>query len=271
MGSIRSTLEKAAKDDAILSFDPAGTSREIVEEFPLSAITPDPNQPRKDLGDLSELASSIKEHGVIAPIIVEELQKKGTYRILAGERRFAASKKAHCCTIRCIVRTYDDHARRAIQIIENIHRKELNPLEEAEAIDLLQKDFDMSQSALAKKLGRKRETINQTLRILTLPDGILKACKTSYILTRAVLLELAKVKDSKKQAALFKRALAGELTVRDARQHRAKPTAHQRTSAVTKKFSDDLGTATLTFSKKHVSKKDILALLAKIIEQVQKS
>lgn len=154
---------------ALLSADgiPENTKDSVVE-LKINDISPNEGQPRKHFDEdlLNELAESIKENGVIQPIIV---QKKGTgYRIVAGERRWRASRLAGLKVIPAIVRELTDLQTMEQALIENIQREDLNPIEEAYAMNNLLKSHKMSQEQLAKKLGKPRATIANTVRLISI-------------------------------------------------------------------------------------------------------
>ena len=128
------------------------------------------DQPRKHFDEekLGELSSSIKQHGIIQPLI---LKKKGDrYMIIAGERRFRAARMAGLKEVPAIIKDFDDKEILEVSIIENIQREDLNPIEEAQAIDMLMNEYDFTQETVAERLGRSRPAIANTLRLLTLPD-----------------------------------------------------------------------------------------------------
>ena len=145
-----------------------------VTEIALSKIKANPNQPRKDGLDntsLEELVASIKEKGVITPITVREFDKG--FMLVAGERRWRASKLAGLKKIPVyIVEVADDAEHMEMALIENIQRENLNSIEEAEAYKVLQNDFNLDQTAIAKAVGKKRVTISNSLRLLNLPAEI---------------------------------------------------------------------------------------------------
>ena len=150
-----------------------------VQEIEISKIKADPNQPRKSFNpeSLSELSESIKNQGIIQPLLVEQLTDN-KYIIIAGERRFRASKLAGLKTVPCIVRTYSDVQRMEISLIENIQRENLNPVEEAQAYQYLLSQQDIKQEELAKKLGKSRPAIANSLRLLNLPGNMLDSLKS---------------------------------------------------------------------------------------------
>jgi ParB family chromosome partitioning protein len=152
-----------------------------IENISIEDIKPSPYQPRKFESDetLIELANSIKEKGVIQPIII---RKKGdTYELIAGERRLRASKLADLQTIPAIIKNFSDEEAAQIALIENIQREDLNPLDEALAYKKLIENFSYTQEELAEKLGKNRATITNTLRLLNLPKQIIELIKTNKI------------------------------------------------------------------------------------------
>ena len=137
-------------------------------------IEPNREQPRKDFDEetLQELADSIRVHGVIQPLIVVE--KNGRYQIIAGERRWRAAKMAGLKEVPVIVKEYDEKQIAEISLIENIQRKDLNPIEEAEAYKKLMEDYGLTQEALSERISKNRSAIANTLRLLKLPEDIRK-------------------------------------------------------------------------------------------------
>ncbi len=158
---------------ALLSVDGIPeTNKDSVVELKINDISPNSDQPRKRFDDtaLAELADSIKENGVIQPIIVA---KRGTgYRIVAGERRWRASRLAGLKVIPAIVRDLTDQQTMEQALIENIQRQDLNPLEEAFAMDNLMKEHGLTQEKLAKKLGKSRPAIANMLRLMNIDESL---------------------------------------------------------------------------------------------------
>ena len=196
------------------------TRRDVLTELRLKQIEPDPEQPRKELGDLSELSASIRELGVVQPIIVSVVGED-RYRILAGERRFSASRLAGLEKIPAIVRTVEEHDRLQLQIIENLHRKDLTPFEEARAYQALADQFGLTQEAIAKRLGRSQESVSETLRLLSLPSEVRDSFEEANQeskgrISKSLLLEIARRPEAE-QAVLWEQARKGELTVKKAR------------------------------------------------------
>ena len=171
-------LESLFSDD-ITSFeqieesivDEAKKNKEVVD-LPLSELRPNPYQPRKIFDDeaLNELASSIKEHGVFQPIIVKKTIKG--YDIVAGERRFRASKKAGLTTIPAIVKDFTDDEMMNIALLENLQREDLSAIEEANAYKAMLDNYQITQEELANKVGKSRSHITNMLGLLKLPKNV---------------------------------------------------------------------------------------------------
>lgn len=150
------------------------TENEVVTLLNINEVYPNPDQPRKtfDSSALGELTESVKKHGVIQPIVV---CKTGIgYKIIAGERRYRASKAAGMATIPAIIKNYDERQIKEVSIVENLQREDLNPVEEATAIKEFMDEFSLTQDEVAERLGKSRSSIANALRILTLSPEVLK-------------------------------------------------------------------------------------------------
>ena len=182
----------------------------------LSKIEPDKNQPRKffDEDALEELAASIKEHGLIQPIIVSPLADD-RYRIIAGERRWRACRLAGLEEIPVLVREYTDREVSEISLIENLQREDLNPIEEAMGYRNLMEIYGMTQEKIAQTVSKSRSAIANTLRLLTLPEQILDFIKTGE-LSAGHARTLIGLEDTDLQLALANKMIADELSVRQA-------------------------------------------------------
>jgi len=154
--------------------EPAKNGGENVKQIEISSIFANPNQPRKvfDQTALQELADSIAKHGVIMPIIVNKSGDR--YMIIAGERRFRASKLAGLSTVPVIVKNYNERQIKEISLIENLQREDLNPIEAATAMRSLMDDYGMTQEDLADRIGKSRPAIANTLRLLNLSQDVIK-------------------------------------------------------------------------------------------------
>ena len=179
---------------------------------------PNPDQPRRNFKEeeLRELADSIREHGVLQPILVSE-KTDGGYELIAGERRFRASKLLNLPTIPALVKEFKDEQKLEVALIENIQRSELNPLEEAFAYQRLMDEFGLTQEEVALKVGKSRSAIANAVRLLTLPEEIQNALIEGKISTSQARALLG-IADSKTQAEVLQSMLGNKITVRDLEQ-----------------------------------------------------
>ena len=155
-------------------FEYTEEERKNAQEISLENIKPNPNQPRKNFDEqaLKELADSIKKHGVIQPIVVND-NGDGTYMIIAGERRYRAAKLAGNTTIPVIIRNYTEREIKEISLIENLQREDLNPIEAATAMKQLMNDYKLTQDELAERIGKSMPAVANTLRLLTLAPEVI--------------------------------------------------------------------------------------------------
>ena len=144
-----------------------------LREIDVDRILPNSHQPRKNFEEdaLNELANSIREHGVVQPIVVRPLED-GFFQLIAGERRWRASQRAGLTRIPAVVREASEHAALEVALVENLQREDLNPMEEAEAYERLMADFGLTQDDVAKRVGKNRSTIANMLRLLRLPKEV---------------------------------------------------------------------------------------------------
>ncbi|GHT71060.1 chromosome partitioning protein ParB [Spirochaetia bacterium] len=239
---------------------PDGTVKRQAGELllPLGRLRPNPDQPRKyfDEAELQELADSIREHGIIEPIIAGDAGD-GTYIIVAGERRCRAAALAGLTEAPVIIRDYTDEKRMEVALIENVQRSDLNPIEEAAAYKNLMDLTGLSQDEIAAKVGKNRSTVANALRLLRLPPDVQKSLEKGELSSghaRAILSVTA----PQNQALLYREILAAGLSVRDAEKRaaalnnsgegaekaRAKPPRKREAeiAAMEQKFIDTLGT-----------------------------
>ena len=144
-----------------------------IQNIPIDKITPNPYQPRKIFDDekIHDLAESIKESGVIQPLLVR-LKDDDDYELVAGERRLRASKLAGLTEVPVIIKEFTDEESLEIALVENVQREDLNPIEEAKAYKQLQDAFSLTQTQLAKKIGKSRPAITNSMRLLNLPKSV---------------------------------------------------------------------------------------------------
>ena len=187
----------------------------------IERIKPDPDQPRKtwDNKKLNELAVSIKTHGVLQPITVEYIEEDDYFKVINGERRYRASKIAGIKEIPCLIRNIDQKIKLIHQLIENIQRQDLAPIEEAESINTLIQARKIenpgySQREASKDLGLPKSYVNEMLSLLKLPDDIKKSVRTSDTIPKSLLLLLLRQSDEKNIRTFYHQIKEGKLTVR---------------------------------------------------------
>ncbi len=192
----------------------SNTNIKEIKEIPLDEIRRNPYQPRTvfDENALNELAMSIKEHGVVQPVIVKKSVKG--YELIAGERRTRAARLAGLTTIPAIEKEFNDQEMMEIALIENIQRENLNPIEEAKAFKNIIKETNMTQEQVAKKFGKSRSYITNLLGLLNLPLSVQKDVEEKR-LSLSSARALSKITDSQKVIELAKRAINENLNVRD--------------------------------------------------------
>ena len=202
LGALLSTnienISEKASNNSQINVDES----EKVYKININEIEPNINQPRKSFEDekIEELAESIKEHGVIQPIIV--VKRDGFYQIVAGERRWRASKKAGIKEIPAIIREDDDKTNKQISLIENIQRQDLNPIEEAIAIKNLMEEHNFTQEEIAKSLGKSRSSIANIVRILNLDENVKKLVEEGKLTLGHCKVLLAQPKEKQYKLAL---------------------------------------------------------------------
>ena len=224
-------------------------SLESIFQIEVEKITPNPYQPRHDFDEqgLQELAQSIREFGILQPLVVSKIEKEtehGTeveYQIIVGERRLRAAKIAGLERVPAIIKKID-HNRNKLEIalIENVQRSDLNPLESAKAYARLQDEFNLTQREIATRVGKSRETIANTLRLLNLPFHIQEAL-TQRKINESQARALLAVSDIQKQDEMFQQLLSKKLSARKIRQHIAKPPADPQQRYWEERLEEKLG------------------------------
>lgn len=180
-----------------------------------SDVTPNPNQPRKEFDEklIENLVISIKDHGVLQPILVRPI-KTGGYQIIAGERRWRACKKAGLETIPAIIKDLKDLETLEIALIENLQRSDLNPIEEAMSYKFLIDKYNMSQDSIATKVGKSRPVVANMIRLLNLPEAVIELVRTDKISVGHARALLA-LEDSEKIKEISQEIISQGLSVRD--------------------------------------------------------
>jgi ParB/RepB/Spo0J family partition protein len=268
------------RGEAEPAFDPFEREGAAYAEIPLACIHPDPEQPRKDLGDLEGLKASIQAHGIIQPLVVIAVAPD-RYALVTGERRYRAAQALGLPRVPAVVRSLEDHKRLEVQLIENIHRKELNPLEEAASYRRLIEEFGLTQEELGRRIGKSQPSINLTLKLLDLPEPI----KADYLTSnnedgnrppsKSVLQEIARLPSQEEQLTVWDQAKREGMTVREARTRTVKGASDGARPAATKPAPSmtfrypiflDEATVTVTFERPSASLEEVVAVLEQALE-----
>lgn len=216
------TKKSGLPDNLIMRHDPhfveliaSKTSAPRIRMIPLDRIEPNPRQPRSELGDIQELMDSIRAKGVLEPIIVRPKGEK--FEIIAGERRFVASKNLGLKEIPCIEMTVDDQEAMEISLIENLQRKDLDIFEEADGLKALMNLYGYSHQEVADKIGKARSTITEIISVSRIPVELREKLKKAGITSRSTIIEIAKVEPETLMSQVVERIIQNRLTRTDTR------------------------------------------------------
>jgi ParB family chromosome partitioning protein len=168
------------------------THRTIGKIIPINQIEPNPEQPRVEIGDLTELSNSIKQKGVLEPLLVKPNRETGGWMIIAGERRWRAANLAGLSEVPCIELDIDEKSIAEIALIENLQRKDLTVWEEADGLAALAETYGYTHEEIAKKISKSRTTVTESMAIAGIPEEIREKCRSANISAKSTLLEIAR-------------------------------------------------------------------------------
>jgi ParB family chromosome partitioning protein len=237
-------------------------------------IRPNPDQPRKAIGDLRELTDSVREKGVLEPLLVRFVSREDCYYIISGERRYHAARAAGLREVPCIEKTADDAETLEIGLIENIQRKDLTAFEEADGLHRLATQFEYTHEDVARKIGRARSSVTETLSLRNIPDALRRKCIEQGVMSKSVLLQIARQPTEKKMVEMLHRILQGGLTRDEARrERREEQSGPQRPQPFIFQFEPENETFRfrIQFKKSHVSRDELIGTLRDILAQLEGS
>jgi ParB family transcriptional regulator, chromosome partitioning protein len=246
----------------------ASAGAPIGKLVPIDLLDPNPKQPRQVMGDLSELMASVAEKGIIEPLLVR--QQGGRYQIIAGERRYHAAVQVGLRDVPVIVRDADDEEVMELALVENLQRKDLTPFEESEALHQLADKCAYTHEDMARKLGKSRTSITESLSLAAMPEEVRNICRLADITAKSTLLQIVRQADPQKMLALVEKLASGGVTREEVRKETAKPKPGRPKFFVfafkppTKAF--DLR---LSFKKSRVDKDEIIEALQNIIKDLR--
>lgn len=241
----------------------------------LDKLDPNPDQPRVEIGDLADLTASIKEKGVLEPLLVKPSRISGRWMIIAGERRWRAAREAGVREVPCIEMDVDDRAVAEIALIENMQRKDLTPWEEADGLRALCERFGYTHEEVARKVGKSRSSVTEALSISTIPEDVRERCRRADISAKTLLLEIVRQPDEEAMRRLTEEITLRGMTRDDARASRrlrmgegtgpaSKPFTYRYVSAG-KEFRLEL-----QFRKTEVERHQIAAALREAADKVER-
>jgi len=234
----------------------------------IQEIEPNPNQPRQQMGDLSELAASIREKGILEPLIVRRLDDR--YQIISGERRYQAAVQAGLVELPCVERDADDRETVEIALIENLQRKDLTPFEEAEALAHLADEHGYTHELLAKKIGKARTSITESLSLNSMPEEIKNICRLADIWSKSLLLQILRQDTPEKMVTLIERISQDGLRRDEARTVLKKRGAGRPKNYVFKYAPKGSSFRfQLTFRKSSANKHEIIEALRQILANLE--
>jgi len=238
---------------------------------PIDLIDPNPNQPRQVMGDLSELIASIAEKGLLEPLIVR--QRGDRFQIVAGERRYQAAVQVGLGELPVVIRDVDDTEMLELALIENIQRKDLTPFEEAEALHGLAASCGYTHEDLARRLGKSRTSITESLSLASMPEEVRNLCRLADIASKSLLLQVVRQETPEKMTALVEKiASQGGTTRAQLREATAKPKPGRPKHYVfayrppTKAFN-----VKISFAKSRASRDEIIDALEAILKELRKT
>lgn len=271
----RSGLPQAVKmrhDDHYVDLLTSRPSGPTIRMIFISKIYPNPRQARSELGNIKELEASIKSKGILEPIIVRP--KDGRYEIIAGERRFIASKSAGLQELPCIVMDIKDHEAMEVSLVENLQRKDLDVYEEADGLNSLIDIYGYNHKQISEKIGKARSTITEILSIVKMPEELRNLCKKFKITSRSTLIEISKQKNKDDMAKLVKEIIQRNLKREDTRELSKKIKGYSRKIRPFvynyRGTEDEFYKLRIEFRKEEVNKEEIIRILSEIIEKLKK-
>ncbi|MGH9356805.1 MAG: ParB/RepB/Spo0J family partition protein [Terriglobia bacterium] len=236
--------------------------------IPIEEIQPNAEQPRKDLGDLEGLIASVREKGVLEPLLVRHLPQAGKYMIISGERRYHSALAAGLLELPCIEKEANDAETLELALIENLQRKDLTPFEEADGLQALADRFALTHEEIGRRVSKGRSSISESLSLRAIPDEIKAACIENGVLSKSQLLQVARQSSEGKMRDLVRRFALGTLNREQARAER-NPAAKAAIAGFqfvppSKEFK-----LVLRFRKKNIHREDVIAALRRALEAVE--
>jgi ParB family chromosome partitioning protein len=250
----------------------AGPITSIGKLIPLDLLVPNPDQPRRTFGDMDDLVSSIKEKGVLEPVLVRLTGEK--YQIIAGERRYRASVAAGLSQIPCVEIDVDDRGVLEISLIENLQRRDLSPFEEADGLHKLAEKFLYTHEEISKKLAKSRSSVTETLALNNIPPELRDRCREAGITARSTLLEIARQSNREAMGKIIEEIKLSGLTrdeVRKLKEEKRQGPGRPRGFVFNFRSPDNKFALNLKYKRSEVSKDEIIQSLRELIDSLVRS
>jgi len=241
-------------------------SESIGRLIDVARITPNPHQPRKDFGDLAEMVESVKEKGVLEPILVRS--HEGEYQIIAGERRYQAAKLAGLQRLPCIEVDVDARGMLEISLIENLQRLDLTAFEESAALQRLCDQFRYTHDEIARKLGKSRTVITESLSLTKMPEEVQDRCRQADITSKSMLLQIVRLPTTEDMHDLIDKISGAGITREEARQFKREDKTPRRNRNFVFRYEpeNDEFRFRVTFKKSDVERDELIATLEHILD-----
>jgi len=238
---------------------------------PIEEIDPNPNQPRQVMGDLSEMIASIAEKGIIEPLVVR--QRGERFQIVAGERRYQAAVQVGLRELPVVIRDVDEAEMLELALIENLQRKDLTAFEEAEALQSLAERCSYTHEDLARRLGKSRTSITESLALTGMPEDVRRLCRLADISSKSLLLQIVRQESSEKMTALIEKISSqGGATRQQLREATARPKAGRPKAYVfAYRPPDKTFNLKLAFGKSRATREDVISALEAILRELRKA
>jgi ParB family transcriptional regulator, chromosome partitioning protein len=237
----------------------------------LDRLEPNPNQPRLEIGELDELIASIKEKGVLEPLLVRPSMVGGRYMIISGERRYRAAREAGLREVPCIEMEVDDRAVAEIALIENLQRKDLTPFEEAHGLLLLVERFGYTHEDIARKIGKARTTVTEALTIAAMAPEVKEQCQRADISSKTLLLEIARQPNHEAMMEFVGRVVKQGMTRDEARKARKNKQARPQPYVYHYASPERDFTLEIKFRRSSVTQEDLVEVIESLLAELKSS
>ncbi len=235
----------------------------------LDRLEPNPQQPRVEFGDLEDLIASVKEKGVLEPLLVRPSQVGGRYMIISGERRYRAAREAGLREVPCIEMDVDDRAVAEIALIENLQRKDLTAFEEADGLLVLVERFGYTHEDIAQKIGKSRSSVTEALSIATMPAEIREHCLRADINSKSLLLQVVRQPHPEAMQEFVGRIAERGMTRDEARKARKNKKTRQQPFVYHYNSPNRDFTLEIKFRRSSVSNEELIAAFESMIEEIR--